>query len=89
MQDIGMVYSDVTVISDDKLLSAGSYLTHRVIVDLDGGYDEFALSLVRVHAGCLCEVLPFKTETPSTVQLDAPVIIRQCIDRDNKLNTKI
>lgn len=81
MQDLGKVYSDVSALSDGRLLSVGSYLTRKVIVDLDGQYDEFALSIVNVHDGCVCEVMPFKVEIPSTVQLDTPVIVRHNTDK--------
>lgn len=76
MHSLNNVFSDVMVVSEGRILSSGSYLSRRVFVELDGLNEEFALSIVRVYEESNCEVMPFITETPSTVQLDAPVVIR-------------
>ena len=71
-----MRYSDVSVFSDGKKLNVGSYLTRSVIFDVKGARESFSLSIVSVHEDGYCDVNPYQNETPSTIQLDSPVIIR-------------
>lgn len=76
MEVVSKIYKDVSVFSVGKKLNVGSYLTRNVIFDGQNCNERFSLSIIKVCEDGTCEVMPYKAEIPSTVQLDTTVIIR-------------
>lgn len=60
---------------DARSLKAGRYLVPRYIVVDATGRCEYGLGILTIAEYPFCVIYtPFKAETPSTIQLDAPVI---------------
>lgn len=61
---------------DARSLKAGRYLVPRYIAADSGGRHEYGLGILTIEEFPFkATYSPFKAEIPSTIQLDAPVIL--------------